>query len=429
MVLIMSLIKTGNDKSLKVNIEDSAGNENFIGVFGEQLAGEMHDDISVQFQYNFLNTGHDVVLPAVTGDGVQQSVNSYAEVSSAVTGTAIIQSKDSIRYRPAHTGVAYFTASFNGASGNGWAGSTDHTHGFSLKYSNDTGIASFGYIKSGVETGTAGVAGFDSEWNGNLSASKVDWTKINIFKITFGYLGVASPTLWIKLGKWYVLHTVDTEGVLDGTHVDTPVFPISIKAENGMTVRTGSWSGGTLGTSSIAGTRGMSFPNTGLASGVGAEFGEATLASTTVKTMALFRSKATYKGKDNKVKTRLLSYEFEVDIPASGNGTVIFQLIGNPTLSGAGTFADIDADNSVMEVDNVAGTGASVNYVSGGKVLLTTLAQYTGANKGGSTGKASIDAERIGAFAYANDTFAVIAKDVAGNNVKCRIMLNWEEHF
>ena len=426
----MSLIKTGNNKSLKVNIEDSAGNENFIGVFGEQLAGEMHDDISVQFQYNFLNTGHDVVLPAVTGDGVQQAVNSYAEVSSAATGTAIIQSKDSIRYRPAHTGVAYFTASFNGATGTGWAGGTDYTHGFALKYNNTTKIASFGYIKSGVETGTAGGAGFDSDWFGNLSPSKVDWTKLNIFKITFGYLGVASPTLWIKLGKWYVLHTVDTEGVLDGTHVDTPVFPISIKAENGMTVRTGSWNGGTIGNLSIAGTRGMAFPNVVLIDGTGAEKGEATLAGTTVKTMALFRSKPTYKGKANKVKTRLLSYEFVVDVPSgTAIGTVIFQLIGNPTLSGAGTFADIDTDNSVMEVDNAAGTGASVSYVSGGKVLLTTTTQYTGANKGGSTGKASIDAERIGAFAYANDTFAVIAKDVAGNNVKARIMLNWEEHF
>ena len=134
----------------KVIDVDSAGNENFNGLFGESIAEQRHDDVSVQFQYNYYDEQFDVDPELVTGDGVTTVANSLATVSSAAAGTAMRHSKDSIRYNPAHTGYSYMTASFNGA-GIGRAGCFDDTDGFALQVSD--GVASFGYLKDGVHKG------------------------------------------------------------------------------------------------------------------------------------------------------------------------------------------------------------------------------------------------------------------------------------
>lgn len=407
---------------------DSAGNENFNGVFGESVAEARQDEITVQFQYNYYDEQFDVTPEVVTGDGSTSVADSLATVSSASVGTASRSSRDSIRYIPGHTGYVYFTASFNGA-GKGKAGSFDDENGFILSI--DNGVASFGYLKSGVEKGSNGDNGLDnqSEWNGSTNISNIDLTKLNIFMITFGYLGVANPTLWVKKDKWSVLHTVKTEGVLELTHVDTPVFPMSIYAENGTTVKSGSWSAGTIGRDSNIGARGFGFPNTPIIDGTAAEQGEALMVGTAVNPIVLFRSKATFKSKVNNVKARLTGFTFEVDVPTGNTiGAVVFQLIGNPTITGTPTWQDINLNSSIIEYAHTNGVGSGVT-TSGGGVIVTKTVDYVGSNKGGSTSDASIDAESLGAFAYRNDVFAIVAKDLNGNGVTARVSLNWEELF
>lgn len=414
-------LKTQND-ALVVHQHDATGNSQFIFPFGETLIADKFDDVSVQFQYNQLNTQFDIRPPVLTGDGVVNSTNAYLSASSASSGSAKVSSRDSIRYRPGHSGFADFTAAFIG-TGVGEAGCFDDDNGFILKY--DNGNVSFGYRKGGTD-----YLDDQSVFNGDISVSDIDFSKLNIFRISFGYLGVANPTLWIKKDVWYILHQYKTEGLLTGTHVNSPVFPMRIDAENGIEVRSGSWNGGTLGQGSSVGKRGFTFPNTVIAAGTGPDQGSMTLVGTNVNTIVLFRSKSTFNGVSNNVKARLSSYEFVVEVP-SGNvvGTVVMQIIGNPTLSGAATYSDINANSSIMEYDHTPGTGASVTYASGGSVLLTTSLNYIGTAKGGAVAKTSIDAESIGAFAYAGDQFAIIAKDLAGNGVNVRVALNWEELF
>lgn len=425
-VILRKRPQSGNKKI----ITSSDGTENFIFPFGEQLAGKKHDDLSIQFQYNYLDYQFDVRTEAVTGDGTAGAANSMGFVSSAVLGTSILVSKDSIRYRPGHSGFADFTLLVDG-SGIGIGGAFDQQeqNGFQLKV--DNGNASFGYLKSGVEKGSLGINGFDdqSEWNGNLSADKIDFTKMNIFRIVFGFLGVANPTLWIKKDKWYFLQIVKTEGVLEDVHVDTPVFPIGIKAENGATVRTGSWNGGIIGDGSKAGLRPFAFPNQIITSGILPEQAEMTLSGTNVGTIVIFNSKDLFHLKVNNVKARMTGYRFVVDVPAGNNvGEVIFQLVGIQTLSGTASWADINTVSSVMRYDHDAGTGASVDVATASS-LITEVVSYSGSNKGGNTGDVTVDAESIGAFAYRNDTFGIVAKDIAGNNVTVRAFLNWEELF
>ena len=207
------------------------------------------------------------------------------------------------------------------------------------------------------------------------------------------------------------------------------MFPISIRAENGMEVRSGSWNGGTLGQSSEIGSRTFTFPHTFIVDGTTAELGEVTLTGTDVATVALFRSRDIYQSKPNKVKARLIAYEFHVDTPSGGvTDTVLFKIVSVESLSGTPTYIPIDANNSIIEYDSVAGTGSTIKATAG-IPLISGAINYVGSNKGGSVGGSIVDAEKLGAFAYAGDQLAILAKDLGGNGVTVRVSLTWEELF
>lgn len=410
----------------KISI-DSNSSEAINGIFGEAIAEERLDDITVDFQYNYFDEQFDVRPEIVTGDGVTTVVDALATVSSATTGTAYRNSKDTIHYSAAHTGYAYLTALFDGV-GIGRVGCVDGQDGFVLQVSN--GNASFGYVKSGVDMGSLGALGLDdqTDWNGNYNISNIDLTKENIYFITYGYLGVANPTLWVKKDNWYILHTVKTEGVLDGTHVDSPVFPISIYAENGMIVKSGSWAGGTIGHKPLP-VKGFTFPNI-LITGTGAIVqGETAIAANTTETIVIFHSKSLFHGKNNHKKALLSAYTFHLDIPSGTQiGVVVFQLVGVQTLSGVPTYTDINTASSIIEYDHddTTGTGASVD-VTAGSPSITRYLEYAAANKGANAADAEVDALAIGAAAYAGDTFAIVAKNIGAVSVVARVSMNWEE--
>lgn len=410
-------------------VTEPLGGKQFVFPFGETLAAKKHDDVSVQFQYDYLDEQFDVRLPALVGDGARGATNSNAFVSSPVTGKAEIFSLDAIRYRPGHSGFADFTFQEDNEAGTGESGAKtiDGQSGFVIKLT--AGVPSFGYINDGVEYGSNGAAGFDTTFNGDIPVEDIDFTKKNIFRITFGFLGVANPTLWIRLNSWKRVHTVFTEGVLEDVHVSTPVFPMFISAENGAYVKAGSWNGGVIGNGSNVGNRAFTFPNTKMVDGTAAEQAEMTLTGTDVGTVVLFRAKDLFKGKANNVKAQLLAYSFIVDVPA-GNvvGEVQFQIVAINTLSGAATYADINTNSSVLEYDHTPGAGASVE-VTDGFPIVNEVVSYSGANRGGNTGDVGVSAEDIGAVAYAGDIFGIIAKDLAGNNVTVRVFTTHEELF
>lgn len=417
--------------NIKTSMTDEAWNTAFLGAFSELLVWTKKTDISVQFQYNLLNTEFDLNpnTSITTGDWIKVSLNSYAEVSSATTWTAIIESRDSIAYEPWHTGFADFTWLFIW-TWNGWVWPHDNDDWFPLKIVNWN--ASFWYLKSWVEKWSGWVNGFDDQanWNWTLKPELVDFSKVNIFRVTFWYLWVANPTLWIRLDKWYTLHTVLTEWRLEWTHLDNPVFPIRIKAENWMIVRSWSWNGWNIWNWKRVSSRGFTFPNTMISDWVVTEEQwSMDLVSTNVWTIALFRSKALYGWKKNKVKARLLSYEFNVDIPAWNIvWQVVFQIVRVSTLSWVWSFTSINNNSSIMEYDYITWTWASVNILTSNP-LITKTVQYVWSSKWWVSWSASIDAKSLWAFAYSWDIFWVIAKDLWWNSVTVRIDMNWEEIF
>jgi len=410
-------------RSAPIAIVDKApspiGGRGIVGTFGELLTAEPHDFILVQFQYG-LNTQFDVTTN-VTGDGSTIATQSVA-IAKSTTGTSFIRSRDNLRYHPGHTAGIKFTASFNG-SGTGLAGGFDDQDGVFVS-ANST-KAQFAYRNGGVDTVQ------DVSWD-DIPSSDIDLTKINIWYIQFGYLGVADLLLYVMepgTQQFKLIDVIETAGTTTVTHVGNPIFPICIETIGDMEVRSGSWQGFTFSNGSRAGDRAFAHPNITLTSGAGPDIGEDTLSGTTVETIKVYRNKDMFSGKNNKVRAKLVGIEFFVDIPA-GNvvGTVGFQIVGMPTLSGAPNYHDVSTGNSIMEVDHVAGTGASV-IATLGSPILTRHISYVGSARGGVANIPVIDAETIGAVAYPGESFAILAKDYGGNGVTVRTVENWIEEF
>lgn len=399
------------------------GVQNFVFPFGEQIAAEKHDDVSVQFQHNYFDEQFDVVLPTLTGTGTRGVLNSVMYVEGlAAPDVAMVSSRNSIRYRAGHSGYIDFTLGAE-TSGGGRVdiGGFDRGKQNGFCVSVDNGVLKFGFLKDGVELGSNHTAGFDT-----VDSTGLTLNAMNIYRIAFGYLGVANPTLFVKKGTWRLLHVVTTEGINLLTHASTPVFPMTIAAYGIAKGYSASWNGGVIGNGSSAGNRPFHFPHTLLTTG--AE-GSMVLTGTTVGTVVIFKAKDTFGSKTNSVKARLTGYSFNVELPSgSTSGNVLFQLVSVTTLSGAATYADINTTSSVIQLDHIGGTGATVT-VTAGVPIADAIVSYVGTNKGGSVTPVTIDAEQLGAYAYAGDIFAIIAKDLGGNGVTVRASLQWEELF
>ena len=393
-----------------VSIQSEAGLEMLIGAFGEALVATKRDDVNVRFSYPFYNEDFDLRPAVLTGSATATVSDSLLTLSTAVGETAQAQSREYIRYRNGHTGYADFTAIIGGATGKAEIGGVDDD-GWFVGYDNDASSWYVGRRRGGTDFITT-----ESSFNGNLPSNiTLDPTKGNIFRIVFGYLGFADGVILVKVRKWYVLHVIETENALTTTTIKNPSFPIRAYAEEGATLSTASWGGGTLDGADVeAGARYFTARGSG------------TLSGTTVLTLGTFRNKSTYKGVTNKVKAKLLRLLYIIDAPATGTGTVEFLIRKNATLAGTPAYTDVDADNSVMEFDTTA------TYSSGGKLISPEYVLYAagGGNAADTGGQTAELADRLGLFLLPEETATITAQGVAGTtNVTVRYAYQWIELF
>jgi len=403
---------------VNVDNETGTGAKPVYGIFGELMTGQKVDEISVQF-HNGINYEYDCT-GSTSGDGEILGTNSMAVIQST-TGTSCLRSKDSIAYRPGHTGYGDFTASFDG-TGIGEAGISDCDNGFFIGKTN--GTMCVGYKNTGVDTVV-----YSGQWNNPDLVLTRDVTKPQIYRIMFGYLGVADPIFQIwRDGHFKTFHRIETAGNLDWTHVGTPIFNVRCYTSGDMKIKTGSWGAGFLaGSENSVGNRFFTFPITPLVDGSAPEPNQYTLSSTDVLTLGIFQNKDDFQDKTNKTKAILTAYEFHVPTP-SGNvyGDVIVQLVKNATLTGTPTYNDINTDSSVIEYDTT-GTGATVDYSSGGRIALTEVVSYIGANRSGSVSRNIPITAKHDLFLYPGESMTILAKDRGGNGVDIMPMFSWEE--
>jgi len=410
-----------NLRKIDATIVDTGGRSNLVGIFGEQLAADVKNDILAQFSYG--KSRFDLKTEVVANGGTVAITSDNlltASTSTASNGSAYIESYNSIRYRPGHTVISHFTAMFSDIEATDthqWIGINDGTNGFAL--GSHDGVPHVMQIRDGVHTHTA-----HTSWNGVVSESEVNWDKINVFRITFGYLGVA-PAIFEILdpsnGSFRTLHTLYFHNASTETHIQLPYLPISMKVENDgntsdVKIFSASWQGGVMGTCQDCGSRGFAFPYSA---------GEAqirTAVGTTPVILAGFKNVATFNDFSNKIRAVMKKFSY-VPYDASLDTLVTVQLISGATVTN-GTYADIEANESVLQVNDTATT------YTGGRTGLTLYSTATAAQ--GNTPPQSTDgdlnAEALGLFLDPTKEFVIIAFTQAGT-VDIAWNVNWQELF
>lgn len=381
-----------------MNICDNSGRQAQVAIFGDQIVGDRHPDVLVQFQYNIST---EDVTEVTTGTGATSLADATATLSSGLgVGSSSLESRDTLRYQPGFDGYALFTAAFSAAgsgtyqraglfdSDNGmWIGQEDGTFYIARRFDGTD-------FKAEVNTS-----------NSNTAVDTVDFTKTNIYRISFGWLGVAPIIFEIfEQGHFREIGRITVANTQAQPSVEQPVQPITFEVgrtsgAGAVTLSTNSWSAGRIG---FVGNEDLPsdryFESVNTKSGVSTE--------TSILTV---RNKSTFQGKTNRV---VVHFNF---ITASSDGTknVIIHAKKNSTLGGTPAYTDVNSDNSVVDVD-AAGT-----TVTGGQDKLPVTL--------GKEGSQSFIIRELSLKLYPGETMTFSAE--SANNTEVTIGVSWHEEF
>lgn len=395
---------------------DSTGNSPFFGVFGEQLATDIKNDVLVQFHYPLSN--YDTIQTVVDTGAISQA-NHMVSVSTGAgtTASASVRSVNYLRYRPGHTALVHFTADFTNGGVVGStqrAGAFDTQDGVYIGFNGTTRLV-------GYRNDTVDIEISEANWNGDPRVKDFTWDKLNVFRIQFGWLGTAPISFQILLpgtSTFVEIHTVRIHGEANEPHIGQPSMPVQVEVTktsgtSDIVIKSGSWQAGVMGLCQTCGNRPFQDEQV------------QTAVTTTPTSVVNYRSLSTFASKTNKIRAKLVRYHFFVDAPATGSGTIRVRIIANPTLGGTPSWNDISTNNSVIQYDT-AGT-----YTAGtGIVGLTEWIGYTGGGTGRSSGSLAVDADALGLFLDPGNTYAVVAEVVDGTGTpNVRVTFNWVELF
>ena len=319
---------------------DNVGRTSENTIFEDKLVAIPHADIEEQFHYN-VNTRTLTVTNANGGTASVQNDMLKLSSSTATNGSSKIETKRPIRYRPGKEAFAYFTAMWDNEGVAGakqrigiWDGNDGYYIGF-----NDTDFV-VGYSQEGTDTEVT-----LTNLNGETTyINQLDFTKLNIFKISFGWLGTA-PCTFEFMGsdhKWHILHIIEFQNTLTRPSITNPSLPFTadVTKTSGATdviMRSASWFGGVNGETDNAGDR----------------YDTGTVSATNVSAEAVlihFQNVSTFQSKTNRVEAEGV----RVSIASEGTKTGKVKIYKNLSISGA-SWSNIDATNSVLQT-STAGT-------------------------------------------------------------------------
>jgi len=339
------------------SLYDSSGKEYFNSIFGDRIIGKRKAKFSANF--NYPTDSRVVTATTLNGATVGLDVNLLTlSTGTNTSGTARVQTIENLRYFAGREAELMATAKYTIGATNSFqrAGLFDDQDGFWIGYSGETfGV---GIRKGGTDTFISKMSFNVDKVDGNgKSGFILDTTKINIYRISYGYLGIAPVNYQVyggyKVG-WVTMHTHDISNISNVTHINKPYLPLRSEVINSgnntnIVLQSGSIYCGTID---------------GDADAVGASSREfsykrsvAITAGTDIR-VVVFHNKATYGGTVNKIEDLLL----KIGIAVEGTKPVRLDLykINTPT---GGTWTNIDTANSNMEVSidtTISLTGASL---------------------------------------------------------------------
>ena len=341
--------------ALKTTLVDNVWRTNFNTIFGDQVVASKNDKISIKFNLWILPT--EVWTTASwTGASVTE-VNSklYLQSWTDTNGTCSAYSLERMRYHPWHDIYVYFTYAWldwwvEWATQYVWA--YDDNDWYFIWYDWTT----FKAVRREWWNDYARTqAQFDRDtldWNWP-SWFTIDWTKINIFRLNFGYLGVAScifevfawPHIW-----WIAFNSTDTENALQDLAIENPNLPIKIEITKTSWTTNITWYSGSWNAWYYNGW--ISFvwniPHQW------DSWNWITLTWTWVENVVIFHIKDTFNGKPNYVASSLLRSSFN---STASSDILKVQIIANPTsvwwtAVASLTYTDVNTTTSTLEYSN-----------------------------------------------------------------------------
>ena len=279
----------------------------------------------------------------------------------------------------------------------------------------DNGVAFFydeGTLKTLIRTKTSGSvvdnteskASWDDPMDGSGRSGKTaDFTKSQIFGISYGWLGVDAVVFWLKINaEIYVVNIMENANIIDVPYMSTPNLPLRWSIEND-------------GTGAASTT--IHQCSTVISEGGQQDIGELRYLSTSGTHVTCAVQNTVYAIIGMKLKAANLGASIKmIDIELAtntANGNFEWLLIFNPTVTG--TFTYIDRTNSSIQAAIASGAGPTVTFNEQDVVTGGISLAGSGTVKIGQTEKGIENARRIGAnIAGVADTLVLCVRPIMG---------------
>lgn len=234
-------VGTTGELMQKILDGDTVGFDVVDGIFGDRLTATRVPKFSANFSYPLSTKGTSSLL---VGTGAVGLNNNKLQIKTGATAgsSATIRSKGYLRYTAGRDAEMMFTAIFTaGVAGTKqYAGLFDTEDGFFLGFEGaDFMVGRRSDLEGSDEIITQQNFNGDKLDGTGDSGFVLDPTKINIYRITYGYLGTA-PILYqisVPYGKgsrWVTFHTIDRRNKFSDASIRIPYLPVAAYVENGV---------------------------------------------------------------------------------------------------------------------------------------------------------------------------------------------------
>ena len=390
-----------------------------LTAFGDLRIAELSPIFQYSYEYTVDNTELSNNTPVNGGTITQSQAMGIVGTSTTTASTALLVSKKMAKYKSGLGGLLRFTALFEsgGVAGTAQLAGLADERGSSEAFKNGYMIGYigtvFGFHRFQNDTiTTVALADWDDPLDGSgASRDTIDNTKINVWAITFQYLGAGAIRLFReskKSGFFDLVHTIQYADLNITPSVFMPNFHGTFFVNNAGTtsdlvLKFGSQAYFVEGKASPILVH-QPHQSTGILS-----------KSSVTTEVAIFtiRVKSTYASKTNFIEVFLENFTASIEA-GSANNLGDLRLVLNTTLGGTPSYSDINTSNSVVELDTAGTT------LTGGK----TFVPIPLAGKNDSTEKTLIPLKFL---LEPGDSITVAA--ASANTATIKASLLWRELF
>lgn len=385
--------------ALKIHVTDHTS------PFGELITANLTPIIQADFVYGI---NSNLFSSTLTGSGTATSTSQMgiASTTANASSSALIQTARRAKYRAGEGLLARFTAQFT-------TGAENSTQTAGMRNANIDGWfigyngTSFGimYRRNSVDTWVS-QANFNTDKLDGTGSSgiTIDPTKINIFQLSIGYLGVRGCSFQIlnpDSKVWVTFHEYSfINSTANQTQTINPTMTFGIQATNT-----------TNATNIVVKNASVGVFIIGARERIGSTYGLNNFKSvaTTDTNIITIRNNTTMNSVTNQAQIRIRS----LSVSTVAAVPVVFKLNKNTTLGGVPAYTNVDATNSCAAFD-IAGT-----TVTGGNIQFNTTV--------GANGNAFIDLTEFDIFLAPGDTLTCTAAAISGAAANHVVAINWNE--